>query len=131
MILLRHHSKLHSYYCQYNVYHCLLLILPYQTLSDNLTISYPTGCHLLLERWTLEELSGVMHVPPGILRRRLGFWISQGVLKEETSDTFVVVEKQKGHQRIPGMLISLLRSLAVPCIFYWNIIYNYLYQCFC
>lgn len=128
MILLRHHSKLHRL-LRYNVYLCSLLILPYQTLYDNLTISYPTGCHVLLERWTLEELSGVMHVPPGLLRRRLGFWISQGVLKEETSDTFVVVEKQKGHQRIPGMLISLLRSLAVPCAFYWNIILcNYLYQ---
>ena len=55
-----------------------------------------------LERWTLEELSGVMHVPPGLLRRRLGFWTSQGVLKEESTDTFTVVEKQKGQQRIPG-----------------------------
>lgn len=43
-----------------------------------------------------------MHVPPGLLRRRLGFWISQGVLKEESTDTFTVVEKQKGQQRIPG-----------------------------
>jgi len=58
--------------------------------------------YALLERWTLEELSGVMHVPPGLLRRRLGFWISQGVLKEESTDTFTVVEKQKGQQRIPG-----------------------------
>lgn len=43
-----------------------------------------------------------MHVPPGLLRRRLGFWISQGVLKEESTDTFTVVEKQKGQQRVPG-----------------------------
>ena len=56
------------------------------------------------DRWTLEELSSVMHVPPGLLKRRLGFWISQGVLKEESTDTFVVVEKQKGQQRLPGML---------------------------
>lgn len=62
----------------------------------------------LSERWTLEELSGVMHVPPGLLRRRLGFWISQGVLKEESSDTFVVVEKQKGQQRIPGNYVDML-----------------------
>ena len=76
---------------------------------------------MFLERWTLEELSSVMHAPPGLLRRRLGFWISQGVLKEETSDTYVVVEKQKGHQRMPGMLIYLLRSLAVSCLFCKNI----------
>ena len=56
------------------------------------------------DRWTLEELSSVMHVPPGLLKRRLGFWISQGVLKEESTDTFVVVEKQKGQQRLPGTL---------------------------
>ncbi|KAJ7334437.1 Anaphase-promoting complex subunit 2 [Desmophyllum pertusum] len=58
------------------------------------------------ERWTLEELSGVMHVPPGLLRRRLGFWISQGVLKEESTDTFTVVEKQKGQQRIPEVVMD-------------------------
>lgn len=51
-----------------------------------------------------------MHVPPGLLRRRLGFWISQGVLKEESSETYVVVEKQKGQQKIPGMLISQTRK---------------------
>ena len=74
------------------------------------------GCHYKLpskafayhfifsDRWTLEDLSSVMHVPPGLLKRRLGFWISQGVLKEESTDIFVVVEKQKGQQRLPGTL---------------------------
>ncbi|XP_068695380.1 anaphase-promoting complex subunit 2-like isoform X3 [Montipora foliosa] len=58
------------------------------------------------ERWSLEELSGVMQAPPGLLRRRLGFWISQGVLKEESSDTFVVVERQKGQQRISDVVMD-------------------------
>ncbi|CAH3109944.1 unnamed protein product [Porites lobata] len=58
------------------------------------------------DRWTLEELSSVMHVPPGLLKRRLGFWISQGVLKEESTDTFVVVEKQKGQQRLPEVIMD-------------------------
>jgi len=49
-----------------------------------------------------------MHVPPGLLRRRLGFWISQGVLKEESTDTFTVVEKQKGQQRMPGTCFRLM-----------------------
>lgn len=57
---------------------------------------------ILAERWTVEELSSVMHVPPGLLRRRLGFWVSQGVLKEESTDTFIVMEKQKGQQRATG-----------------------------
>ena len=66
----------------------------------------------LSERWTIEELSGVMHVPPGLLRRRLGFWVSQGVLKEESTDTFIVVEKQKGQQRTTGTYIC---TLAARC----------------
>lgn len=58
------------------------------------------------ERWTVEELSGVMHVPPGLLRRRLGFWVSQGVLKEESTDTFIVMEKQKGQQRATEVVMD-------------------------
>ena len=49
-----------------------------------------------------------MHVPPSLLRRRLGFWISQGVLKEESTDTFTVVEKQKGQQRVTGNMLMLV-----------------------
>ena len=74
----------------------------------------------LSERWTIEELSGVMHVPPGLLRRRLGFWVSQGVLKEESTDTFIVVEKQKGQQRTTGTYICTLaarcKSIASPLL---------------
>lgn len=58
------------------------------------------------ERWTVEELSGIMHVPPGLLRRRLGFWVSQGVLKEESTDTFIVMEKQKGQQRATEVVMD-------------------------
>ena len=79
-----------------------------------ITILLKILCCTPLERWTLEELSGVMHVPPGLLRRRLGFWISQGVLKEESADTFTVVEKQKGQQRVPG---NKLRLLLMAMIF--------------
>ncbi|XP_032228390.1 anaphase-promoting complex subunit 2 isoform X2 [Nematostella vectensis] len=48
------------------------------------------------ERWQLDELSSVMHVTPGTLRRRLAFWVSQGVLREESPDTYIVMERQKG-----------------------------------
>lgn len=70
-----------------------LIMLKQECCFDMLTLA---------ERWTVEELSGVMHVPPGLLRRRLGFWVSQGVLKEESTDTFIVMEKQKGQQRATG-----------------------------
>ena len=48
------------------------------------------------EMWTLEELSSTMHVPQGLLRKRLAFWVNHGVLKEDTADNYVVIERQKG-----------------------------------
>ena len=62
---------------------------------------------ILVEIWPLEELSAAMHVPPGMLRRRLGFWVSQGVLKEEASDTFVIVENHKGSHKAQGILVII------------------------
>ncbi|CAH1786015.1 unnamed protein product, partial [Owenia fusiformis] len=47
-------------------------------------------------RWSVEELSGVMHMASSTLRRKITFWQSQGLLKEETTDTFVLVEEHKG-----------------------------------
>ncbi|XP_033110113.1 anaphase-promoting complex subunit 2-like [Anneissia japonica] len=48
-------------------------------------------------KWTIEELSSVMQVPGTALRRKIAFWQSQGVLKEDKEDTFVLVEEQQGH----------------------------------
>ncbi|XP_067140286.1 anaphase-promoting complex subunit 2 isoform X1 [Centruroides vittatus] len=47
-------------------------------------------------RWTVDELSSVMHVPVSALRRKITFWQSHGVLREEENDTFVLVEEQQG-----------------------------------
>ncbi|XP_046390821.1 anaphase-promoting complex subunit 2 [Ischnura elegans] len=44
-------------------------------------------------QWTIEELNQVMRVPSTMLRRKIAFWQSQGVLKEVSTDTFVVVEE--------------------------------------
>lgn len=47
--------------------------------------------------WTVDCLSSAIESQPSVVRRHLGFWVSQGVLKEQSTDTFVVVEKlQKG-----------------------------------
>ena len=43
-----------------------------------------------------------MQVTPATLRKRLAFWVNQGVLKEDGHDTFVVVEKQKGLNKLSG-----------------------------
>ncbi|KAG8570290.1 hypothetical protein GDO81_011197, partial [Engystomops pustulosus] len=48
--------------------------------------------------WTLEELSGVLKVPVTSLRRKMTLWLQQGILREDPSGTFTVIEEeQKDH----------------------------------
>ena len=54
------------------------------------------SCSLLLPgTWTVDSLSGVLEAQPSVVRRHLGFWVGQGVLKESPTDTFTVVEEQQ------------------------------------
>lgn len=46
-------------------------------------------------KWTLEELSSVMQVPSSSLKRKIAFWQSHGIIKEDGIDTFVLIEEQK------------------------------------
>ncbi|XP_071820254.1 anaphase-promoting complex subunit 2-like [Apostichopus japonicus] len=48
------------------------------------------------EKWTIQELSGVMQVPSTTLRRKIAFWQSQGLLKEDPTDCFTLVEEDSG-----------------------------------
>ncbi|XP_077986811.1 anaphase-promoting complex subunit 2-like [Glandiceps talaboti] len=48
------------------------------------------------DTWTVDELSSVMQVPSAALRRKIAFWQSQGVVKEQTTDTFVLIEERPG-----------------------------------
>lgn len=43
--------------------------------------------------WTVDSLSSTLESQPSIVRRHLGFWVSQGILKEQSTDTFSVVER--------------------------------------
>ena len=75
-------------------------------LSDN--SSYTTSSHaeftvikkwkfcVFAAKWTIDELSSVMHMPSSALRRKITFWQSQGILREEPTDTFILIEEQKG-----------------------------------
>jgi len=38
-----------------------------------------------------------MHMPTHALRRKMAYWQSNGLLKEETTDVFVLVEEVRGH----------------------------------
>ncbi|XP_070531907.1 anaphase-promoting complex subunit 2-like [Ptychodera flava] len=48
------------------------------------------------DTWTIEELSNVMQVPSTALRRKIAYWQSQGVVKEQAPDTFVLIEERPG-----------------------------------
>ena len=50
----------------------------------------------LIGDWTIEDLSIEMKMPAHALRRKIAFWQSHGLLKEEASDKFVLVEEHRG-----------------------------------
>lgn len=43
--------------------------------------------------WSLDQLSEVMHVPTTVLRRKIGYWVSQGLLLETSRGTFTLQEE--------------------------------------
>lgn len=46
-------------------------------------------------QWTVDELSAVMQMPAHAVQRKIAFWQSKGLLREESTDTFVLVEDHK------------------------------------
>ena len=60
--------------------------------------------------WTVDNLSSTLESQPSVVRRHLGFWVSQGVLKEESPDVFAVVERlQEGTRTLPqGMCVHVI-----------------------
>ncbi|XP_015180363.1 PREDICTED: anaphase-promoting complex subunit 2 [Polistes dominula] len=51
------------------------------------------------KEWNLEELAQVMHAPATVLRRKITFWVSQGLLKEIYNDFFVLQEESSSKNR--------------------------------
>ena len=51
---------------------------------------------ILSERWTVSELSSVLRIPVGAVRRKVALWQSHGVLREDGPDTLVLVDKGSG-----------------------------------
>jgi anaphase-promoting complex subunit 2 len=50
----------------------------------------------VVETWSVEELSNVLQMPATALRRKIAYWQTQGILREEATDKFVLVEEHKG-----------------------------------
>ena len=47
----------------------------------------------------MDALSSTLEAQPSVVRRHLGFWVGQGVLKEHPTDSFTVVEEQQEEAR--------------------------------
>ncbi|XP_062844719.1 anaphase-promoting complex subunit 2 [Trichomycterus rosablanca] len=59
--------------------------------------------------WALEELSSALGVPQELLRRKLAFWQQHGVLHEETSGHYSILEKASARER-PDRGVMLIDS---------------------
>ncbi|XP_069956279.1 anaphase-promoting complex subunit 2 isoform X2 [Cherax quadricarinatus] len=77
----------------------------------NLTVT-PTQATIIYHfqeraRWSIDDLSTVTQVPKTVLRRKITYWQTQGVLQEVESDVFVLVEGEelgdKGHVATAGV----------------------------
>lgn len=51
------------------------------------------------KEWALEELAEIMHAPATVLRRKITFWVSQGLLKEISNDIFILQEESSTKNR--------------------------------
>eukprot|EP00062_Callorhinchus_milii_P014829 gi/632964421/ref/XP_007898391.1/ PREDICTED: anaphase-promoting complex subunit 2 [Callorhinchus milii] len=56
--------------------------------------------------WTLDDLSDVLKVPVIALRRKIALWQQQGVLKEDPTDTFTVIEQEQRDRQEKMVLID-------------------------
>ncbi|KAJ8670804.1 hypothetical protein QAD02_002063 [Eretmocerus hayati] len=67
--------------------------------------------------WSLDDLSTELHVPTTVLRRKIGLWLSHGLLAEslDARDTFVTVEAAPpGSQAAPHQTAAVLAQPAAP-----------------
>ncbi|GLV33864.1 morula [Carabus blaptoides fortunei] len=54
------------------------------------------------EQWSVDELSQEMKVPATLLRKKISFWQSQGILRELSPDMFVVIEETSNATKDKG-----------------------------
>uniref|UniRef100_A0A0P4W136 Anaphase-promoting complex subunit 2 n=2 Tax=Scylla olivacea TaxID=85551 RepID=A0A0P4W136_SCYOL len=93
--------------------------LKHRTLSVSVT---PTQATIIFhfqdrKRWTIDELSSVTQVPKTVLRRKITFWQTQGVLQEVESDVFVLVEGEgDGDEGLAAAAGAASPDIAPPAI---------------
>ena len=72
-----------------------------KTKSYSAEIQVPADmwCYVHAATWSVEELAAEMHMSAQALRRKVTFWQGQGLLKEQTTDVYTLVEQQQQQQR--------------------------------
>ncbi|XP_012523576.2 anaphase-promoting complex subunit 2 isoform X2 [Monomorium pharaonis] len=56
--------------------------------------------------WTLQDLAEAMHAPATVLRRKMAFWVSQGLLKETSSDVYILQEESISKNRLSADIVE-------------------------
>ncbi|XP_020294195.1 anaphase-promoting complex subunit 2 isoform X2 [Pseudomyrmex gracilis] len=56
--------------------------------------------------WVLQDLAEAMHAPATVLRRKITFWVSQGLLKETSNDVYVLQEESTSKSRLPTDIVE-------------------------
>jgi anaphase-promoting complex subunit 2 len=57
-------------------------------------------------QWTIEELSQVMQMSGSLLRRKISYWQSQGILREQSPDVFVLLEEGTARSGSSGRVVD-------------------------
>ncbi|XP_042881814.1 anaphase-promoting complex subunit 2-like [Penaeus japonicus] len=87
----------------------------------NLTVT-PTQATIIYHfqernRWSIDDLSTMTQVPKTVLRRKITYWQTQGVLQEVESDVFVLVEGEDTGEQGQTVATGLpLTEIAPPAI---------------
>lgn len=52
------------------------------------------------ESWRLDDLSEKIQVPASVVRKKIAYWQSQGLIEETSTDNFILIENVEQHARL-------------------------------
>lgn len=66
-----------------------------QNINSSLGYSgMTTSLFCVIGTWSVDALSTKLTCTPSTIRRHLGYWVGQGVLREDLDDMFTTIERQ-------------------------------------
>ncbi|KAK4877403.1 hypothetical protein RN001_009909 [Aquatica leii] len=74
--------------------------LPDRTLNLSVTPVHATILMYFQDKneWELDSLSRVVHIPPTVLRKKIGFWQSHGLIEEVNLNVFCLMEERESNR---------------------------------